>query len=69
MQFVGRNLILLTLFCGCAGSLPFRKARSPIAMVQNKIEENEEEFDARRAAISSEATNAYKPQACRVVSS
>ena len=32
-------------------------------MVKNKIEETEEEFNARMAAISSEAKNANKPHA------
>jgi hypothetical protein len=38
-------------------------------MVKTKIEETEEEFDARMAAISSEAKNANKPQAKPIVSS
>jgi len=32
-------------------------------MVKNRIEETEEEFDARTAAISAEAKNADEPQA------
>ena len=38
-------------------------------MVKSKIEETEEEFNARMAAISSEAKNAYKPQAKPIESS
>ena len=38
-------------------------------MVKSRIEETEEEFDARMAAISSEAKNANKPQAKPIESS
>ena len=38
-------------------------------MVKSKIEETEEEFNARMAAISSEAKNANKPQAKPIESS
>ena len=38
-------------------------------MVTSRIEETEEEFDARMAAISAEAKNANKPQAKPIESS
>ena len=38
-------------------------------MVKSRIEETEEEFNARMAAISSEAKNANKPQAKPIESS
>ena len=38
-------------------------------MVKSRIEETEEEFDARMAVISSEAKNANKPQAKPIESS
>ena len=38
-------------------------------MVKTTIEETEEEFDARMAAISAEAKNADKPQAKTIESS
>ena len=38
-------------------------------MVKSRIEETEEEFDARMAAISAEAKNANKPQAKPIESS
>jgi len=37
--------------------------RRPIGMAKRRIDETEEEFDARMAAISAEAKNAEKPQA------
>ena len=51
------------LVCGWVGSLPVWKVRRPIGMVKSRIEETEEEFNARMAAISSEAKNAEKLQA------
>jgi len=38
-------------------------------MVKSRIEETEEEFNARMAAISAEAKNANKPQAKPIESS
>ena len=51
------------LVCGWVCSLAVWKVRRPIGMVKSRIEETEEEFDARMAAISSEAKNAEKLQA------
>ena len=64
MRIQGKDLV-----CGWVGSLPVRKVRRPIGMVKSRIEETEEEFNVRMAAISSEATNAYKPQAKPIESS
>jgi len=57
------------IVCGRVSSLPVWKVRRPIGMVKSRIEETEEEFDARMAAISSEAKNANKPQAKPIESS
>ena len=55
--------------CGWVGTLPAWKVRRPVGMVKSRIEETEEEFNARMAAISSEAKNANKPQAKPIESS
>jgi hypothetical protein len=57
------------LVCGWVGTLPVWKVRRPVGMVKSRIEETEEEFNARMAAISSEAKNANKPQAKPIESS
>ena len=57
------------MVCGWVGSLPVWKVRRPIGLEKIKIEETEEEFDARMAVISSEAKNANKPQAKPIESS
>jgi len=57
------------LVCGWVGSLAGWTLRRPIGMVKSRIEETEKEFDARMAAISSEAKNANKPQAKPIESS
>jgi len=57
------------IVCGWVSSLAVWKVRRPIGMVKSRIEETEEEFDARMAAISSEAKNAEKPQAKPIESS
>ena len=64
MRIQGKDLV-----CGWVGSLPVWKVRRPIGMEKIKIEETEEEFDARMAVISSEAKNANKPQAKPIESS
>ena len=57
------------LVCGCVGTLQVWKVRRPFGMVKSKIEETEEEFNARMAAISSDAKNANKPHAKPIESS
>jgi hypothetical protein len=57
------------LVCGLVGSLPVWKVRRPVGMVKSRIEETEEEFNARMAAISAEAKNADEPQAKPIESS
>ena len=64
MEIQGKDLV-----CGCVGTLQVWKVRRPIGMVKTTIEETEEEFDARMAAISAEAKNADKPQAKTIESS
>ena len=61
MGIQGKDLV-----CGWIVSLPIWKVRRPIGMVKSRIEETEEEFDARMAEISSEAN---KPQAKPIESS
>jgi hypothetical protein len=48
------------LVCGWGGSLAGWTLRRPIGMAENRIEETDEEFNARMAAISSEAKYANK---------
>ena len=57
------------LDCGWVGAVPGWKMRRPVGMVKSRIEETEEEFDARMAEISSKAKNANKPQAKPIESS
>ena len=64
MGIQGKDLV-----CGLVGSLPVWKVRRPVGMVKSRIEETEEEFDARMAAISAEAKNADEPQAKPIESS
>ena len=58
MRIQGREL-----FCRWVSSLAGWTLRRPIGMAKRRIDETEEEFDARMAAISAEAKNAEKPQA------
>ena len=64
MGIQGKDLV-----CGLVGSLPVWKVRRPVGMVKSRIEETEEEFNARMAAISAEAKNADEPQAKPIESS
>ena len=57
------------LVCGWVSSLSVWKVRRPVGMVKSRIEETEEEFNARMAAISSESKNADRPQAKPIESS
>ena len=57
------------LVCGWVGTLPVWKVRRPVGLVKSRIEETEEEFNARMAAISAEAKNADEPQAKPIESS
>jgi len=50
------------LVCGWGDSLAGWTLRRPIGMAENRIEETEDEFNARMAAISSEAKYANKSQ-------
>ena len=45
------------------------KLRRPIGIVKSRIEETEEEFNARMASITAEAKNADEPQARPIESS
>ena len=57
------------IVCGWVSSLAVWKVRRPIRMVKSRIEETEEEFDARMVAISAEAKNPDEPQAEPIESS
>ena len=57
------------LVCGWVGTLPVWKVWRPVGLVKSRIEETEEEFNARMAAISAEAKNADEPQAKPIESS
>ena len=57
------------LVCGWVWSLAVCSVRRPIGMAKSRIEETEEEFNARMAAISSESKNADRPQAKPIESS
>ena len=64
MGIQGKDLV-----CGWVGTLPVWKVRRPVGLVKSRIEETEEEFNARMAAISAEAKNADEPQAKPIESS
>ena len=57
------------LVCGWVDSLAGWTLRRPIGMAENRIEETEDEFNARMAAISSEAKYANKSQTKPIESS
>ena len=54
---------------GWVCSLAVWKVRRPIGMAKSRIEETEEEFNARMAAINPEAKRANKPQTKPIESS